>query len=120
MATRSNYVLQPWRGWHLCVLLIGIMASRQIQTLNCTSLGQLQRYLPRCRAPVLCVQEHRTVVSKLPEVQKTILGMGWHGVWAPALHTEAGGNSSGVAVLVPRRVSITTAAYAPDDGILIP
>eukprot|EP00959_Pyramimonas_sp_CCMP1952_P272015 5687333-Pyramimonas_sp.AAC.1 len=46
--------------------------------------------------------------------------MGWHGVWAPALPAEAGGSSSGVAVLVPRQISITTAVYAPDDGILIP
>eukprot|EP00959_Pyramimonas_sp_CCMP1952_P150452 3148767-Pyramimonas_sp.AAC.1 len=83
------------------VIMIGIMETRtrQIQTLNCTPIGQLQRYPPHCRASVLCVQEHRILVSKLPDVQKTILGMGWHGVWAPALHTEAGGNSSGVAVL---------------------
>eukprot|EP00959_Pyramimonas_sp_CCMP1952_P285271 5964891-Pyramimonas_sp.AAC.1 len=79
------------------VMMIVIMEARHIQTLNCTSIGQLQRYLPHCRASVLCVQEHRTLVSKLPDVQKTILGMGWHGVWAPALPTEAGGSSSGVA-----------------------
>eukprot|EP00959_Pyramimonas_sp_CCMP1952_P109028 2280104-Pyramimonas_sp.AAC.1 len=59
---------------------------------------------------VLFVQEHQGKFDRLAGAQHKLGNTRWHGVWLEALATPLIGISSGVVVLMPTRVAITSAS----------
>ncbi|CAK0789192.1 unnamed protein product, partial [Prorocentrum cordatum] len=84
-------------------------------SVNASSFGPLFDFLAVVKAKIICAQETRIVESRLGEFQHRAKDLGFHGMWAPALATNAKGpqaNHCGVAILVPTNVMITK----PPDG----
>ena len=86
---------------------------------NFTSHGPLVSYLKEASVEVIAVQEHRAVESRMAAVQSRVADAGYHGLWAPALDTEAGDSSGGVAVLAKSNIMVT-APPGRSDHVLEP
>jgi exonuclease III len=91
------------------------MALKQMKvvTANCTSWKSIKKFLEkngpqinddgkqaRCDADAVLVQEHHLRHKEIAGASVWALGHGWKSFWTPALPTEDGGTSAGVAILV--------------------
>eukprot|EP00959_Pyramimonas_sp_CCMP1952_P470970 9497633-Pyramimonas_sp.AAC.1 len=68
-------------------------------TVNASSWGRALEYAKASRAHVIFVQEHKLFRPKILEAKTKARKLGWNSFWAPALATEAGFASGGVAIL---------------------
>eukprot|EP00959_Pyramimonas_sp_CCMP1952_P091562 1916634-Pyramimonas_sp.AAC.1 len=67
----------------------------------------------------MTAQEHHILPDKLPGAQAKAMQRGWHGIWPAAKVTDAGGRSTGVAVLARKHV-VVTAAPETEGGVIAP
>jgi len=79
-----------------------------IETANVTGWGSLLPHLEATTADVVCVQEHKVLGHDIAKRRETLYRKGWRSIWAPALATEAGGISAGVAIVARRQMGLWT------------
>ena len=66
---------------------------------------------------MLAVQEHKADEDRLADVQRRAADKGWSGVWSPAVVTDKGGTSGGLAVLTRGRAMVTAPPCRSDPCI---
>ncbi len=72
--------------------------SLTVERTNTTGWRALRRRLLSTGAHILLAQETGVSQSPMPAAAEWAKKRGWKSVWAPALTTEAGGTSAGVAI----------------------
>ena len=81
-----------------------------IETANVTGWGALLPHLHATKADMVCVQEHMVLGHDMVKRRETLYRNGWRSIWAPALATEAGGISAGVAIVARKQLGL----WAPE------
>ena len=78
----------------------------RIVTNNIGGLQEAWDWIFELDVEILMIQETKLTTDKISGKQLHGYEMGWHGVWEPALVTEKGGISGGIATLVRQPILI--------------
>ena len=78
-------------------------------TINIGGLQEVWDWIFEVDVEILLIQETKLTKDKVSGKQLHGYKMGWQGVWEPALSTEKGGISGGIATLVRQPIRITRA-----------
>ena len=72
-----------------------------VETVNCTSWSSIESWLVTATSHIVLVQEHHIVTDDdIAKAGQWAQQRGWKARFSPAIRTESGGTSGGVAILV--------------------
>ena len=94
------------------MILVSMMPNtvkRRFVTANVTSWGPMGHWVESLDDKnILCIQEHHVAGDKIGEQESKMADLGWKGLWSPAVSTERGGTSGGLAILGPSYIHISS------------